>query len=537
MRESYTFRYRALCLENGHVIVASGQQQRHSAMYRNRIKSNSYRSLCFLFLFAFVLLVSFLVKGERVFASQLINDNFDSYTVGTSVNGQGSWIAYGDDGLVTNTYYNSSPNSVSLGSSAPTDFYQNISSVSSGDILSFQLRAGGTASGAWIGSVSMNYPGVGHRILAICTDSASTFAITINFASETENCSTNPGTTIFSGVSKDEFHEIVLTFNGTNRNFLVSLDGTESATVAVESTAISSIGFQLSSGGANPIWIDSLGSGGAPANLTSRIDTFSYATSTHFVNITGYWNATTTPLVYESLEFLQESVVQGQQSYVKVIATSTGAYNFTFPFYGLVTPYSGSTTTVPIISPYTLKATLSQYDENYFDPFGSLGLDSSKYFTLIDATSTVVTDLTVAGWDPTTNPLTMPEYECSISSITGCLKNAFVWLFYPGAFATEQFKTLSTTMQTKFPFAYVYGINTMRTELFNATSTASTTISLNLKLVPGHGTSTLVLLSQEKLTAVPFAGSVKTILGWILWLLGIEYIYYRTLRSHDPNTP
>jgi len=174
-------------------------------------------------------------------------------------------------------------------------------------------------------------------------------------------------------------------------------------------------------------------------------------------------------------------------------------------------------------------------DSNYYDPFGQYGYNTSLYKTLLDEASATLTELT-HDLDLPIGLFEYPEYECSITSITGCLKNAGIWLFYPSSQKIEQFKSLSTDLQTKFPFAYAYGVNQMRQELFSASSTPQT-ISLTFKIIPGHGTSTLELISQSKLSAVPYANTVKTILGWILWLLAIEYIYYRVIRAHDPNTP
>jgi len=271
-----------------------------------------------------------------------------------------------------------------------------------------------------------------------------------------------------------------------------------------------------------------------PPDTSSRIDTFTYATSTQTVNITGYWNATSTPNIHEELEFWQESTALGQESYVNLTATTTGAFNFTFPYKILPTP-GGATTTATILETIYFKARLSQVNTNYYDPFGLGGLDTSLYRSILDSASATLTELT-HDLDLPIGLLEYPEYECAITSITGCLKNAGIWLFYPSSQKIEQFKSLSSDLQGKFPFAYAYGVNQMRQELFSASSTPQT-ISLTFKIIPGHGTSTLELISQDKLSAVPYANTVKTILGWILWLLAIEYIYYRVIRAHDPNTP
>jgi len=269
-----------------------------------------------------------------------------------------------------------------------------------------------------------------------------------------------------------------------------------------------------------------------PPDTSTRIDTFTYATSTRIANVTGYWNTHASST--ERLSFWQSSVQLGQESYKDYTATTTGAFNFSFEFLGLPTPYNASTTTAPFVAPYTLHAVIEQRfnDFNVFSGEGTPPVD-------LAATSTVVSTLTYGLKDFTTGAglQEYPEYECGISSITGCLKNAGIWLFYPSSDSVERFKSLSDTLSGKFPFAYVYGMNTMRNELFESAQTATTTISLNFKIIPGHATSTLTLLSSNLLSNVPYANTVKTIVGFILWLMAAEYVYYRVLRSHDPNTP
>jgi len=271
----------------------------------------------------------------------------------------------------------------------------------------------------------------------------------------------------------------------------------------------------------------------APVDDTStRIETFTYSTTTQMANVTGFWNTHASST--ERLSFWQSSAMLGEESYNSVTATTSGAFNFSFFFVGLPTPYNGSTTTAPFVAPYTLHADI---DEVYsdFNPFTGEGTPPQT----LDATSTLVSTLTHGYVDYTTGVglQEYPEYECSISSITGCLKNAGIWLFYPSSDSVERFKSLSDSLSGKFPFAYVYGMNTMRLELFESAQTATTTISLNFKIIPGHATSSLTLLSSSLLSNVPYANTVKTIIGFILWLMGAEYVYYRVLRSHDPNTP
>lgn len=126
--------------------------------------------------------------------------------------------------------------------------------------------------------------------------------------------------------------------------------------------------------------------------------------------------------------------------------------------------------------------------------------------------------------------------DCSALDIACHLKNAVVWLFYPTDDSTTQFSNL--TLRNSFPFAYVYQVGDLRNELFNASSSsATTTVSVSIPSMSGSGTTTLTFLSASMINAVPYTSTIKTILGWLLWLMLIEYVYYRTIRVHDSNTP
>lgn len=288
-----------------------------------------------------------------------------------------------------------------------------------------------------------------------------------------------------------------------------------------------------------------------PPNYTTRIDTLTYATSTRIANITGYINATTTQGVYERLTFWQDSTTLGQESYTTWIATSTagyedgttptgaideywltaGTFNIDVEFLGLPTPASTST---PILSPYTLNAQIHRINNNYYDPFGMNGLDQSLYSTLLASKLVTVSTLTYNLPDLSTprGQYEIQEFECSLTAMTGCIKNAFVWLFYPSPNSVEQFKSLNTDLQGKFPFAYAYQAPTLVSKLFTSSQTASSTVSVNV-----NNFGNITFLSASMMSAVPYASTVRTIIGWILWILVIEYIYYRVIRSHDQNTP
>jgi hypothetical protein len=213
---------------------------------------------------------------------------------------------------------------------------------------------------------------------------------------------------------------------------------------------------------------------GGYLSTSPRIINFTFSTTTATANIEGYWEATTTPYISNKLSFWQFSNSLGKESYVQLTATTTGYFNFSFPFKD---PYSWtattSTTTAPIYNSFTLNASLDQYDEtNYVFPYGGTIINN------LDATSTIISAVdNYNASDFISSPRALalyPEYECGITSLTGCFKNAIIWAFYPTQEALDNWNGLLTTIQTKAPVGYFYmakdsinGLSATSTKAFN----------------------------------------------------------------------
>jgi len=376
----------------------------------------------------------------------------------------------------------------------------------------------------WV-TVNIKNDGTGSNYVATLSDGASTCTASGN-RSDIVNSSFANVTIHLTGCSA------LATVNPTVSafSFKILIDGATSGTSRVTYTSdfVSGIGevpyFQLYTTDPD-----------VPADATTRFTSFTVNQSAGTVLATGYWTASATSSQSQELRFWQVSPVLGQESYASRIATTTGNFSFTFPYVDSSFQISATSTSYTLGSGTTFHAEIYQLYDG-FNPFNQTGtppLLLTSTSTQITATSTVTVDSS----DPRSLSGLPEPADCGLSAITGCIKNAAVWLFYPSSDSVDSFKGLSDTLSGKFPFAYAYGINAMRLELFEAAQTSTTTISLNFKIIPGHATSTLTLLSPTLLSNVPYSSTVKTILGWILWLLGVEYIYYRVLRSHDPNTP
>lgn len=174
-------------------------------------------------------------------------------------------------------------------------------------------------------------------------------------------------------------------------------------------------------------------------------------------------------------------------------------------------------------------------------PFQGVYTVSGRLWDSVNATGTPwSTDITFlfgsTGTTSTTTQSNLPgtptPIDCGTFDVGCYIKNGFVWLFYPDGDTVTKFQSL--TLENSFPFSYAYEISTLRDELFNASSTATTTVSVSIRNAFGKsGTTTITFLSKSMMSNVPFASTVKTILGFILYLLAAEYIYYRLLKSHD----
>lgn len=128
---------------------------------------------------------------------------------------------------------------------------------------------------------------------------------------------------------------------------------------------------------------------------------------------------------------------------------------------------------------------------------------------------------------------TFASTTCAINFLgTFNLSDCLGYLFIPSTASSSPLSNLrSLSLANSFPFAYAYQVGAVRQELFDSPATASSTVAVT---VPNFGT--LTFLSASLLTAVPFATTIRTILGWLMWLLLVDLIYVTVLRSHNTNT-
>jgi len=477
----------------------------------------------------------FFAGGELTYAYNYV-DNFDTYSTGSALNGQGSLTAnnsnlVAEDSAGMGFAPVSSPNAAFKNSSLQAV----LSSVGISGYSSFRMtwdayKASGNQndSGHWPGGLttsptdSITQPGTGFASGSGGTVYASNWTI----------CGYDNLDSIAS--IANGWHTYQIDYDGTNID--LSIDGLVEFSLACP--GLTATLYPTWSGQNITLAVDDFeiytdGDIPPPPSTESRIDTLTAATSTGMYTVTGYWNVGTNTV--ETLYVEQYSSVYGTQSLDEYFATTSGPFSFTNNYIGFGGTPTG-TTTPTISAPITITADLTRKrtDCSIF-PIEGETVCSSLETRLLDTESFTIA---VSSLDyQINNPLDLaeyPEYECSFTSLTGCIKNAGIWLFYPTQSSLQQFDSL--TLADRSPFAYAYDIGTLRTELFDSTQTASSTIGAEFPWFGGT-TKEWTFLSAAMLSAVPFSSTIRLFVGWILILFMAEHIYRKILTSHNPATP
>jgi len=259
------------------------------------------------------------------------------------------------------------------------------------------------------------------------------------------------------------------------------------------------------------------------SGYTSEISTMTLDGVT--LTITGYWQTHD-----DSVErlWLSKSSILGvnYDDTISLTATTTGAFSYSTTIVPDTATMGTGSTTYTLNADTAFTATLwREYSD--FDPFTMEGTASE----LLDSRSLTLSATSSSSTINIQSYADIPEFDCSITQPTGCLKNAGVWLFYPSPGAVDQWTRLP--FQTKVPFSYVYDTPVIFRELFETAQDADATIAVDIPFVPGAGTSTLTFISKDMIEAVPYTPWIKTTLGYILWFMLVMTLYRRTLRLHD----
>jgi hypothetical protein len=155
--------------------------------------------------------------------------------------------------------------------------------------------------------------------------------------------------------------------------------------------------------------------------------------------------------------------------------------------------------------------------------------DSYVYLTIDKSGNNITIEGNVEFYDGTT-PLSEDEWQqCGLTELTGCITNAFRFLFVPDPSVLNEVSTVSDQLETTFPFAYLYDFQTVVSSLFGDYSAAVPTFQI------AFAGSSITLLSDDLLSNVPFVPFIRTTLGWLLWFGFAWAMYRRTLNIFNQN--
>jgi len=138
---------------------------------------------------------------------------------------------------------------------------------------------------------------------------------------------------------------------------------------------------------------------------------------------------------------------------------------------------------------------------------------------------------------PTATDTAIVSTSCATFDAVCWIKQGFNWLFAISPATLNQYASLvsisspgSSVLATKFPFSYIYDIGVLYNELFSNTGSMS-------YLVVAHtgALGDISLISASQISAVPYAGTIKTILGYIIYLFTAFTLYRMLLKIHSNN--
>ena len=124
-----------------------------------------------------------------------------------------------------------------------------------------------------------------------------------------------------------------------------------------------------------------------------------------------------------------------------------------------------------------------------------------------------------------TPPDVVSAASCDTWDFACYLKNAFAWAFVPSSDSISQFTSLG--LQQAFPFSYLYDFGSLYTQLFSNSGSMQYAVSVPFL---GH---TLDLISASQISAVPYASTIKTLLGYLLYFYTGFFLYRLLLKAHD----
>jgi len=223
------------------------------------------------------------------------------------------------------------------------------------------------------------------------------------------------------------------------------------------------------------------------------------------------------------------------QTYLTNPILFSGTYNNldTFNFIQYDLEYGSSSVIFPNTSLNLVNGTDLTWSDSRILPYQGYYRVRSRLYDSSTSSTTPWTDWIEFGLGSTSTVPFQDEALGNCDGITdfGChFKNSMIWLFKPSADSVSAFYNLDDSLEKRIPFVYAYQVPSLYNSLFTSSSTATTSISVSI------GEWDITFLSADMLNSIPNVALVKSILGWLFWLMTFTGIYYQILRIHNKET-
>ena len=116
------------------------------------------------------------------------------------------------------------------------------------------------------------------------------------------------------------------------------------------------------------------------------------------------------------------------------------------------------------------------------------------------------------------------------SGLSWAICSTVAFLFVPTQSSVDSFMNNYASLQTKIPFVYAYQSTNLFTSMYNGTPGVVPTVSVTT------GIGTITFISQAQILAIPFVGTLRTLIAVGLWIMLFIVLYRKTLTIHDKVT-
>jgi len=284
----------------------------------------------------------------------------------------------------------------------------------------------------------------------------------------------------------------------------------------------------------------------------SEDDTFDYPTAGYELNFSSQYNTRFTNLVYSTttstttlttgfyIDSTEATSTQADKNptivryrYSKVPSSDVSGYGISIT--GAISPTWGNGTTS---ATFNLAAS-STYDFTISFANGGTSLTGVVPFPLAYIYLRITTNDT--GGIATSSA---PEYynaivgqafqyqPCGITELGGCISNSLIYVFVPSNESLDRFFSLKTDLESRSPFVYVYQVPDYFDSLYNTATSQALSITASTSL------GNFTFLSASLIESVPYSDTMRTIIGYLLWVMLALTIYARVTRlfNHQEKT-